>query len=1014
MWDRFHDDRLLEIREYELLGGLKGAVAVKADAVLGSPGIDAAVIRDAFRRMARVTEDGRYTRGALFRPSSGTARMLRPFVEARLIVEREDGSVEVAHEVLFDSWGTLRVWLDDDREALVLQERVRARPRSGTKQSPARTTFWEGGRLERAVELTEGGRLPVDNVGERFLHSSRERETRRKRELESALRRAEAGYLAQSSALIGHKDPVLALLLARAAIESDKTPETLAQLFQASRLPWIEVTYAAQGACAAISPRGDRIAIAGDETLEIRERGGSSVTTMALCASELAWSPDGARLFVDTYGGDAFLLDADGAVVGRVARSPTGWLHAPKWSPLGDSILAFYQPAPNRDEEGSFDHRVVLWDREGRVSAELRGATTFECACWHPRGDRILTGSVDGTAVVWNTAGKRMLQLDHDHPVQDGAWEPKGVVLATVAGITGWVDNNGARVQARGQLILWNGDGTRLTERIHPSGALCSARWSPDGTRLATAAQDCKVLLWTPGGELANEIPLDYWNTQESWSSDGTNRLLTHNAEDLRIWTRTGEPTLSLPMSGGGTLGACSWLPGGMNGVLMPNGSEGAYEWNCSGGSIASLPHSEVVRAAAWAPDGRRVATACQDAIVRIWSEDGAPLAHLQHDHPVTCLAWRPDAETLAVATEAGEIAIWSRDGTLLSSFSGHAKPVSQLVWSPDGTRLASASSGMAFPAPGTVGDVSIWTPDGQRIASVQEDGAGIESLAWHPSNAFLATIDVDGTLTGEAGRVRFWNRDGSLRATPRGHDQGGWSCRWSPEGEFLATASYDHTARVWNADGKEVLVLQHEDVVLACRWSPCGRRLLTLAQTEERSREVRGSISVVESHVAWTSRTRPRSNGAHAVATSSRCYATAPVVSSIGIFRRSPSSVHIAPRRESPGGVRRMALCSRLQTTAPPPSGRPRLRGSFGWRTVARRANSRRRSEDGTGWTRRRALASKSAPLRQAYRRTLELVGASLGACLGTGGEGCKGERRVQLVPRSWRSWWVPEILNR
>jgi WD40 repeat protein len=72
------------------------------------------------------------------------------------------------------------------------------------------------------------------------------------------------------------------------------------------------------------------------------------------------------------------------------------------------------------------------------------------------------------------------------------------------------------------------------------------------------------------------------------------------------------------------------------------------------------------------------------------------------------------------------------------------------------------------------------------------------------------------------------------LRAELVGHSKGGWGCRWSPTGEYLATASYDHTDRIWNSSGEEVLVLPHEHVVIACAWSPTGDRILTLAQTEE------------------------------------------------------------------------------------------------------------------------------------------------------------------------------------
>jgi hypothetical protein len=65
LWDRYHHDQILEIREYDVLGGLKGAVAKKADAVLERVLAQGNVekVRSAFRQMARLTEEGKYVRG---------------------------------------------------------------------------------------------------------------------------------------------------------------------------------------------------------------------------------------------------------------------------------------------------------------------------------------------------------------------------------------------------------------------------------------------------------------------------------------------------------------------------------------------------------------------------------------------------------------------------------------------------------------------------------------------------------------------------------------------------------------------------------------------------------------------------------------------------------------------------------------------------------------------------------------------------------------------------------------
>src|SRR5262249_53198917 len=81
-------------------------------------------------RVVRIDAEGRFVRQPQRWDELPRAvhPLLERFVEARLLVARDDGGrrvVEVAHEALFRAWDRFVVWLNADREFLLWRERVR-------------------------------------------------------------------------------------------------------------------------------------------------------------------------------------------------------------------------------------------------------------------------------------------------------------------------------------------------------------------------------------------------------------------------------------------------------------------------------------------------------------------------------------------------------------------------------------------------------------------------------------------------------------------------------------------------------------------------------------------------------------------------------------------------------------------------------------------------------------------------------------------------------------------------
>jgi class 3 adenylate cyclase/WD40 repeat protein/energy-coupling factor transporter ATP-binding protein EcfA2 len=262
------DGRTLTVKAYQDSGGVSSALAQTADAVVdGTPEADRPLLRNVFLRLTEIGDDVEDTRRRVhieeLVPQGASPDTLRTLLErlsyARLVT-LDQGTAEVAHEVLIRSWPTLRRWLDEDREGMRLHRRLSDAARLWDAAGREPADLYRGTRLDAVLEWAETNQELLNQTERDFLNASVDesarfhrrrlvanRRLRRALTAAAALLFAAVGLLAfalvsrhnavqaeasvRSQALATKaesqiaRDPQLALLLARAALEAAPTPE---------------------------------------------------------------------------------------------------------------------------------------------------------------------------------------------------------------------------------------------------------------------------------------------------------------------------------------------------------------------------------------------------------------------------------------------------------------------------------------------------------------------------------------------------------------------------------------------------------------------------------------------------------------------------------------------------------------------------------------------------------------------------------------------------------------------
>ncbi|MFL6119273.1 protein kinase domain-containing protein [Actinophytocola sp.] len=525
----------LTLEGYQRTGGVDRAVALTADGVyarLAEP--DRWALRGAMLRMVTLLEGGGIARRHAPR-GEVPPRILESLVAARLVTVDSD-TVSLSHDSLLTAWPRLRQWVEEDRDGLLVRQRLGESAANWRAGGQDRGDLYRGARLAAALDWASG-RSDVTPDEHAFLQASerdRRRTTRRLRgyvvglatllvlalvaggiaffariETDEAQKVGQSRVLAAESLAEGNTDPVDAMRKAVEGWHTSPTVEARSALLSAPMLTYPSNFRSGlgQGYTIDVTRDGGLVAVGSGEggvalwDLTRRKRLDVDIKGVGTILA-LKFSPDGSMLAVSSIdskhpgSGVKIWSVPDGKLVSTLMDTQPA-IGPVAWRPDGTAIASI-------SIRGDSSVGIGEWNpRSGHVNRWIApGHTNTYSLAYSVSGDRLAAGDGSGGLELWNPNTGELVSRNTEHqktarPNGSGiisvlvAFSPDLLASASVADntIRLWNPETGALVRAFPDITRYITD---------PGQGPSAIAFNPDGTVLYTNSATTALTLWDP------------------------------------------------------------------------------------------------------------------------------------------------------------------------------------------------------------------------------------------------------------------------------------------------------------------------------------------------------------------------------------------------------------------------------------------------------------------------------------------------------------------------------------